>query len=62
MLNYVSEDLRTALVCDSFGELSTQDKAGVLFTTGDDVTYKNIKDNKRITQTISGYGCVFNYS
>jgi len=37
MLNYVSEDLRTALVCDSFGELSTQDKAGVLFTTGDDV-------------------------
>jgi len=37
MLNYVSEDLRTALVCESFGELSTQDKAGVLFTTGDDV-------------------------
>jgi len=37
MLNCVSEDLRTALVCESFGELSTQDKAGVLFTTGDDV-------------------------
>jgi len=37
MLNSVSEDLRTALVCDSFGELSPQDKAGVLFTTGDDV-------------------------
>jgi len=37
MLNSVSEDLRTALVCETFGELTTQEKAGVLFTTGDDV-------------------------
>jgi isopentenyl phosphate kinase len=37
MLNSVSEDLRTALVCETFGDLTTQDKAGVLFTTGDDV-------------------------
>ena len=37
MLNSVSDDLRTALVCETFGDLTTQDKAGVLFTTGDDV-------------------------
>jgi len=37
MLNCVSEELRTALVCETFGDLNTQEKAGVLFTTGDDV-------------------------
>eukprot|EP00092_Neocalanus_flemingeri_P029327 GFUD01031839.1.p1 GENE.GFUD01031839.1~~GFUD01031839.1.p1 ORF type:complete len:682 (-),score=163.71 GFUD01031839.1:135-2180(-) len=37
MLNCVSEELRTALVCETFGDLDTEEKAGVLFTTGDDV-------------------------
>ena len=62
MLNSVSEDLRTALVCETFGDLTTQDKARVLFTTGDDVRIGYLSQHLSITLFhISGHGSVFNY-
>ena len=33
-----SEEVRTALVCDAFGEFKAQEKAAVVFTTGIDVS------------------------
>ena len=37
MLNSCSEETRLSLLCDQFSGLNSEDKAGVLFTTSDDV-------------------------
>jgi len=36
LMNCVSEEVRTVLVCDAFGDFKTQEKAAVVFTTGSD--------------------------
>jgi hypothetical protein len=37
-MDCVREEVRTALVCDAFGEFKAQEKAAVVFTTGNDVS------------------------
>ena len=38
LLNSVTEELRTLLVCDAFDELKIQEKAALVFTAGKDVS------------------------
>ena len=37
MLHSINEESRLSLLCDNFSYLSTEERAGVLFTTADDV-------------------------
>jgi len=48
LMNSTSEEIRTAIVCDAFSDLDTEDKAGVLFTTSNDVM--------EVCETIAGFG------
>ena len=37
MLNSINEETRLSLLCENFAYLSSEERAGILFTTADDV-------------------------
>ena len=39
MLNSLNDEARLALLCENFAYLNSEERAGILFTTSDDVKY-----------------------
>ena len=44
MLNSVNEETRLSLLCENFAYLSSEERAGILFTTADDVNILHLKN------------------
>ena len=60
MLNSINEETRLSLLCENFAYLSSEERAGILFTTADDVNVYQPKIFFDLFSTL-GSGCLHNY-